>query len=132
MHRLIAYLKEDVALLQPRVGRRCALSDLGHLRGRAFDRIFGFLHIDPDPAVTRVAEANVIAANLFRGIDRQCVASGTAVHAADKNAHDLSLKIEQWSACFTALGWEIDPQVCSGKIAAEKLAIKTSDHSETG
>ena len=90
------------------------------------------LHIDSDPAMARFAEANEVAANFFRGIDRQRVAGGIVFQTADENADDFALEIKQRRAGFTALRRQIDPQMRGGKIAAEIFPIETRDHSEAG
>ena len=58
---------------------------------------------DTNPAMARFTEAHEIAVNLFRGVDRQRVAGGTVVHAADENADHLAFEVEQRRAGFTAL-----------------------------
>ncbi len=91
MHRNPANLQQDVARLQARAGRRCAVMDFRHLGVGTSDSILCRMHVDPDPAVTRIAEAHVVAPNFFRGVDWQGVTSRAAVHTADKNADDFTL-----------------------------------------
>ena len=111
MHRDVANLQKDIASLQTRARGRCAFADLRHLGARTFHRVFRLLHVDADPAVTRIAETDVIAPDFFRGVDRQRVASRAAVHAADENADDFALEIEERRAGFTALRGKIDAQM---------------------
>ena len=54
-----------------------------------------FGDIDANPAVARFAEPDKIAADFFRGIDRQGVTGGTVFQTADENADDFAFEIRE-------------------------------------
>ena len=132
MDRDFADLQKNVAGLQARARSRRVFPNLCHLSVRPCHGFVRLPHVDTDPAVARVAEAHIVAANFFRGIDRQRVTGRSAVHAADENADHFTFEIEERRARFAALRGKVDPQVGGREVAAKIFSIEAGDHSETG
>ncbi len=79
----------------PGISRRRSRQDLGQSARVDPSTAVGRLRdIDTHPTMPRFTEAHEIAANFFRGIDRQRVTGGPVVHAADENADHFAFEIE--------------------------------------
>src|SRR5206468_2258502 len=80
LHLRLTDLKQNVPRLYPRIRGR-GVEDFCNFSTRSLYRITRLGNVRPHPSVTWFTEPDKVAANLFRGLNWQCVAAGIVLQA---------------------------------------------------
>ena len=95
MHFRLADLQKISPGFDPGIQPPGVPHDFGKFRARTSTDLAACGDFDADPAMPCFTETDEIAADFFRGIDRQSVTGGTVLHAADQNADHFAFEVEK-------------------------------------